>query len=1232
MRNLLLIFIASLLFIADVGAQATNVGSTVPCGMMVGTTGEYVVEPQNGDICPQDLAFQGSYLMFSEIFQDPTIRPLALLFVGEATLDSEFTKFADEVISVSKPIHFILSSVAILVWTLATAILTGKIYQYVSMVKKTGSFSFAESKGDTVMFIGYFTFLLTLLTPMGVSGGKDGDLPPLAFGQGLAVLASLPATMGGNYIYSTYLSATETASRDIPMEEDLVLQQSQMVSNGLIEGQLCMSNTQKATISLNAKAGSSYFKTGALWDSLADHEEFSDIYDNCLSYASEVTSGPLDESIDELYLNKYTASGFVALCNNGFNFDNDAYGYEHTCMKASFNFGSSKFNEVNDLVGDSWFEWDSGTDRIRNALKAPEIYPAFKRMFQSDIERIIKNGASPQETYEALSELFRVRGADFISGRLGNLSDLQQGTNDEKQARHLAAIGFLLGGSNENALSDVVSDAAGYSGIGMLVKSSPWYSGGHQFGALDPMDPDVNIFYGIDVLMKEAKEAADLAQQHYCATHWDEQGAIRKFIIDYNASEDSGGIDAVFKSTQVDAQCLKVLHNSYFDADGTGDLTKKYVTYHLDDDRAFADLDIVDGSPPRAFPPGTPVLVETSNYMTEEVAPRLLQAYQTKQFLLSGYQASVQVAVTKSLRDSLSTKEVENEKDIALRPKGWGIFGGALLYIGQTQNSAMHMARSFQDVLSVESGGGDDRLIERDAFQAKMSSEDEKNKTILELFGEYDRSTYFSYGPLSTVNDRSRKISDDEVEEEALQMLVGAMEGLLLSPMSHIKAASGMEASESLSVGLQRCFDDGYSNCMSGTKHPIVALSNFGHDMINNMIIALVTGKVLKVLDNAINNDDDDGTGDLEDKKEDKGGVFKDMMSKAKYLLTAPAMLLMKVAQAILTVAAMIFSALTPVFSMLLIVGIVFAYVIPMMAYIFGFMILALYWLGLFIVAVALPIYILLKLLTIEKDYQNGFKQFYQEILGVYATPIFFAISAVVSWSIIVIMMYAINISFAVLHAGLSSGASLISSLVINVFMYIVYFTAIFVLFRFGLGIMKDMPDTLREKVNMKRSGDDDYINSLGFEQYVQTQVSKAVVDMPAKMSAAIQANSTGGAGSFKALQAQVDQAEDVANRLDLAGLGAEEIDRRATMDAQTVASQGGGRDDSGGSDNPPEGSPSPSSNGDQRSDGPPNQGPSDNPESLSDGRNDGELPSFEEGTDKPTGDSDSDTDNKSKD
>lgn len=1133
--------------------------TSVMCGMEDTAEG-MKVKSRSGEICEEDVYFQSLYIMFSNTLKDPATKFLVTLFVDEEVLDSNFTKFADETIGVSGPIHFILSAVAILVWALITPLLAIQGYRYVLMVKKTGQVSFAEGRGDTIQFVGFTAFLLMLLMPVGFSSGEAGDKPPLMVGQSLAIIGALPAGMGGNYFFSTYLSATEVGSSDVPIKEKMLLPTGQGIANGLIEGGLCEINTRQAIMNMRAKTGSSFFSgktAGEAFD--YDQESISDRYDICLSYVGDIQTGILDRTINTLSINKFTRND-EAQCSGYINgYDNDAYGDSHSCMSVKYNYGENKFPDIESVV-DGENDYSEG---LRERFNAPYYYGLFKHQLRSKMLLIIDDeNKNPKERFDALEELILNDGAAVFDAGLTGSSALSDGSNDEKQARHLAVAAMLLGGTIEmSSLENLFEN-----------RTAAIWSYSRVYNSIS--DNDL-VAYGLDPILHDARETAELIRAHNCALNWERNHETRRFILDYNRASSFDDMEALFGGSSVKMQCVKFLDEDNFGSDDRD----RYATYVTGDGGDFADFrfsteknnwEKIDSE-------------DTAKAMVEVVAPAIQKTIQLNQFLISGYTASVKKAVTQSLVDNLSKSDDDALRDIALRPRGWGMFGGALLYTGQTQGSSSHMASSLSDVFLVESGSTNNSYISNDAFGSMSEAE---NVTLGQLFNDYDSNLFFSIGPTGAASPIILSdVPEDMNEESSMQYFMSTVESLLLGPMDHIKAASGMPLDKSLSYGLQSCFEGGYDSCFSGSKHPIVALSDFGNEMVNNMIILMVTTEISKAASKmsqiASGEGSTEGDTDETGKKKKKSGLqkvsdgVKNFIKGLKSIAGGVVMVFVKIILGILEIATVVLDFLKPLFATLLMVGIVFAYIIPMMAYIFGFMIMVLNLVAIFTTAVIIPFYIFSKFMTLEKEYKNGFKSFYQDMLGAYLTPMLFSISATISWSLIVVVMYAINMTFSLINHGLTSsseaGFSGISSLVFNVFMYVIYFISIFVLFRFVLGLMKSLSDTMKERLNFKRGDDDNYINSLGFEQYVKATTMKQLAQMPSEMVAAI-ANHVdkGGYKSMDDLRGAVAEAESVAERLGLNNDNAEERGREdaAKLDKMEAEAEARKESDNKNSDN----------------------------------------------------------------
>ena len=1128
------------------------------CGMELSDeTGGYVVSFASGEICEEDLVFQGLYLMFEDTLKDPWNKTLVSFFVADNVLNSEFTEFADSAINVSDVIHYILSASAIAGWMLLTPLWSWKFYKLVFTLKRTGRLDFEESQGDTIKFVSFVGFLIIMAMPVGFSSGSDSSKPPLMLGQVLAITAALPANMGGNYFYSSYLSSTEAASTDVPLNEKLLLPVGQGVANALIEGGLCEINTRQALLNLNAKSDTNFFKSvtvGEYFD--YDQESVEERYDACLSYTGDIKEGEVDDTVSVFSLNKYTLSANpqCSKVSYGNFYDYETYGDAHSCLGIKYNFGEDKFANFEDLLtdGEEFWSWDDNIEALRSAFSAPNFYNRFKRDVSGQIKTVLDNDTlSTNDKYNKINEIVLNSSESVFGTSLRNSTLLTQGANEIKQARHLAVAGFLLGGTIEMSSWDSFWGHTDWDTGSMWTHTKGYPS----------LTKDDEIVYGLEVLLKDAKETAELVREYQCAIDWmsSDNKDARQFILDYNQASGEEAIKKLFSNKATHFQCVKFLSQDDWGASDS----KRYVTYATDTPYVFSDMKLnstgewVKKSPEDSGIESARIKIEN------DVIPELKKKIQLNQFILAGYTAAVKKAVTDSLVSSLSLIDAEEQRDVALRPRGWGVFGGALLYTGQTQSSAMHMSRGLDNVIAVSSSSAtSDNFVAKSAFRDITNDQDE---LINSLFKDYPVNDLFATGPNGTRSYApNADFSSEADDESSMQYFMSMIENLILSPMDHIKEASGMPQNRSLSYGLQKCFDGGYENCLSGTKHPVVAFSNFGNEMINNMMTLMLTTEIIMYANNLeLSSSDEEGSVNGDKKKKGILTKAKEKMKKVvdgvKNVVGGVVVSLIKIVIGVIQVAAIILDFLKPLFMTLLVVGIVFAYIIPMMSFLFGFMISLFFLVSIFSIAVVLPLYIFSKFFTIEKDYHNGFRLLWQDLGGTYLTPAFFSISATLSWSLIVIVLYAINVTFSLLHHGLgatseSSSFSFFTVLIFNVLLYVVYFLSVFVLFRFGLGLMKSMPDTMKEKLNLKKGDDESYINSLGFEQYVKASVMKQLATMPAEFVNAIAKHkNNGGYESMDNLRKSVAQMEESIRIL---GLNKENAERRGAEDAANIAAK----------------------------------------------------------------------------
>lgn len=1079
-----ILIISFFLFLSSsvVYAQSSP-NDTTPCGMEKTAAGESV-QSQNGDICDEDLSFQGLYLLYSDIFKDPVFRIMALFFVEESVLDNKFTEFANNQMGLSSVVYALLTSVAVLSWAFMGPLVAFKLYQYTMAVRKAGSLQFAQGKGDTVKFVSYFAFLILMSIPVGT----------IMMGQGVGVVLSLPSIMGGNYVFSTYMHSFRSSDAEIKMDDDILLMSSQSAASHLVEGELCQDRTRKALFSLNGGNFATFYNAEIVDVNPVDVHR---VYSSCLSYTGNGKEGIVDNSLSSLSLTK--SDGWRLECpqisfwslNPGY-YAKEQHGFDHLCGKIEYDLGGDMYGS---LLGDQHSELNQSMDDVIEGLMASftteQFYNKHKQQNGPLLYATIHNESLSEEQRFATMETISKQAADAIKSSLDLNPTLSRGRTDEIQFMHLAVGASLLGGTVDSGVLRRLYESLSRSQVNTMAN--------YYFGA----DPAPYKPFGIDHILEDAKEVSNLIQQYHCAMNWSKYGDTRIEITKYNSSDD---IKDTFPNGMPSLECVEFLSE---EKRGSTDLDR-YWRYMVNDPRSNSDISAQgDGTwvKTSAFD------ADTQKYMSEVVAKRIYRDIRHRQLLIATYIAGVQRALADNLAKKLETSLNKRNSDYDLRSRGWAVFGGALLYLNKVQNSSAHMSNSIQEIFKVQVAGQQETYIQMDAFSP--AEQDKLNARLLAAYTplQQDAALAIGYGGMMD-HPGPQGISPDDSDEISMNNFMRMMEQWTMGPFQHIKEAGGLPSDKRLTEGLKECFDEGYSHCVSGQKHPITAMMRFGDDMMNNMLNIMIVRAVVKTI-NRLAVGAQDGLGTIEANGSAPGGdagekgssydahkkasksFLGDALKKSLSFVKGAVSRLLAVLTVITIPAETILDAMMPFVVMLFVAGALFAYLIPLTAYLYGFMLLALWFLGISVIAFVWPLYALSKLTKIERDYKRGFQELYETFLGPYLRPLFYGIAAVLAFSFMYVVVFISNTVFGLVYEGLSTSSRAFSmtSFLFEIFLYAIYLATIFIMFRYALGIMKSFPDMMLSKLRLQRSNDEKFIDSLGFETYVNASIVKELAN-----------------------------------------------------------------------------------------------------------------------------------------
>lgn len=1107
---------------------------SVSCGMEVTGDGTRV-KPGDFTICENDLAFQALFIMSAQVFESGIFRNLALLFVDESVLDSEFTKFASTTIGVSVPLFALMAAVASFAWFGLTFVLAFKSYKLFSVLRSFNSQE-QRNRGDALSLGTYVSFLLVMIYP--VNG--------IMFGQGLAIVGALPFFQISNAAYSTFLSETQTASADVNLNTSNILLSSQTTANELIEGQLCQQRTRQALLNENAKAGSSFFRdgiTGWIWEE--DQDDVIERYSTCLSYSGKGDEGPVSGSLQSYVVSKMTGFEFYCPRNRFFGdevyYKPELYGYNHTCSQVRYDMGSSKFSALFDGKSESGEDMDDELAAIQSQFKTAEYYPKFKAFVANRVSQIVTDqNMSEDQKIASLNSIFADAADKVLGPALDGSRNLSVGNNDEKQLKFLAAQTALLGSTVDKTAIDIAFER------GFMDQAEISFVN-RYFGT----EEEKRYVFGLDYFLDDARQVARLMQRYQCALNWHTNSDTRLFIVNFN-SADSEDLEKLFGQKLGRLECVEFLPKS---ERGSTDFNR-YARYPVLSDSTYSDLSNQDGIWKVSQAGNESSIVQTRQKMVGTIAQGYFRDMRKTQLTMAGYIMSVKLAIGSRLSKKLSEELEERQQDEDLRSRGFAVMAGTMLYLTKHQNSASHMGASIDDAFRVDGAGSTNLFVELAAFaphDAELAS-----SNISEKFSEVPVASLFTPG-LSGVRDYPgpQGIPDEQEESDALSIFIAAIENMFFSPIEHIKNASGMSSEKSLGEGLQACYELGYSNCLSGQKHPMAALSNMGSDLMSNMLQLMMIDAAVKAI-NGTFYDNDDQKGSIEGKEgtaaNTKGGYWSRFKTKTKEIFSkvaqSVAMLgggifvaLFKLLGAISMVAGAIFDLIRPLIIGLFVVGAVFAYIIPVTAFLYGLMMFLFSVSGFLVIAYALPFYILYQFWKIEEVYNEGLKEWVQRYGGAYIKLPFIVIAIAVSFAMMSVSLYAMNTVFAVLLTGLTpdgsakSATGLLTATLMNVMLYIIYFGALFVMMRVCLSFIKTMPGEIVQKMGFDQTNDEKYVDSLGFESYVSANMMRMVGSLPQNaLDKLVSLKRNGGFKDKNTLEKQVKDMEAIQAQIERAG------------------------------------------------------------------------------------------------
>lgn len=1063
MRFLFLI----LLFIASFSVMSQEQASA-PCGMKYDeTNGSLVVEPGNGDICEDDILYQLLYIAYEDILVHPLWEMLTSKFVHEEMRNSDFVSFASNTLGISDQLYTVLKAISALGYIFIVPIFLFKTGKILFSLSQNGKLSFSEEDSDPVKLFAYGAFLMVLSLPVG----------GIMLGQGLSIAGAIPSLYGSNYILSGYLSTTQLGESDVKVSDESLMVGSQVFANNLVSMQMCQSRTAKALFAVNAKSGTDYFYDNLVLDLIGLNTNETDINETvneCLSYHYQHKELGVTNAVESISLLKKDRNSFQCSGDHNVFYKEELYGYQHECGSVQYNYPTN----VEDINN-----WDIEDDlnSLQAEFSTQHMFGQFRSPYDEKVRQIIDyRDLSPLERKSELEKKYIEFADEVIIPKLNASVYLNEPNREMLSTKYIFAMNAMLGGV------DIYEPRL----VGMVRE---WV--GNRDKALNPIMPPEDYDeqytqYGLNYIADYAKYAADEMEQYHCAKNWEKYTDLRKFIVEYNF-EESKDTSALLSNKVHNMECVSfVADHLKSDSDFS-----RYIEYtaQWDNKLVFSDLDVNETENTVKVNQLTQEkLLENKEEMFRIVAEVNYQKALVRKTVIEGYYYAVKYAISKSLSERLMLQSSDDDMYLVARQMGAGNLGGVLMALSQKQSGGVYYKNLIEGAALSSVTVDEDYLVNFDGF-GDDSAGASKTEVIKETFDVVSTGTFFSVG-ISGKADVYQAQSID-IEDEAYATFMNSLEKLLFEPVIHIQKASGMPDTITLKQGLDNCLAGQNEQCLSSKVHPIVALSRFGHHLMDNMLTLAIIGTVTIAMNDAA---DVAMGGEVKPGKKNQPSRFKKMLGMVKKIVGTFAKGLLGVVFVILAVAAAIFSFLMPFIWGLFIVGAFFSYILPLMGYIYSMSMYVLWIIGLSLGGLVLPFYIAIKMFTIEDSYKRGFVEFYETFLNPYVKTLFITIAVIFSWTFTAISLFAVNSIFALLYDGLSTMESgSLTSIIFKLLLYMVYFVTIFVMFLTSIKIIKNMPDMMATKMKLKGTNDDQFIESMSFENYVQAGIMRQVANMP---------------------------------------------------------------------------------------------------------------------------------------
>jgi hypothetical protein len=1071
------------------------------CGITTEESG-LVVEKESMKICEGDISFTVLYLLFHKIFDQDDIKDI---FEEIAPISTNVKKFAAAA-GIGDTIVAIFEALTSIIISIATLLIAYSVIKVLYKTQTSGEFM-GDGRAKVFPVIFNSLIVIFLITPVG----------SIVMVQLLVLIMAVIAIMLGNYFWSTFLNATSVKTSEATLNESAVIQQATSFSSGIIQTNACMERTNQAILNQKFKENSAYDKpnfgfnvdVNIGWDGISlgtDHDNIqrsTKKVHECLRYYIKpykngdnlmsgysfnrpellTCSGISLEKIEGIL--KYTATGVIynELAESGlvdqinktteYVYEPAFFGSSHTCGNITYN-----VPKLQNMFADNEEKAEIQIQNVAGKFNVEIEYNKFKAENYSKINALLNadiTKAKSNDLYKSYEGMINT-----LKEKVKKLIVVEEEFNKKEKGKliyvkAITVLNELFGAdySNIGVFDNTGNDTL--KAINIEVKKDG------SFEEIEKRKYNFEFLNGIGAVIY------DNLEQAHCAKNWDKLSDSRMTVKALNNGlEENLFFDEV--SSKVNGsfnfECVRLTNKK-------GELKYDY-NIKVDGFNQYEDIN-VNGSNIEQADITNGRRIDLLNILKNNIYPEKIKAAFRDKYILEGYIYYTKIAVSRALTESLKDLQ-DDQLLIKMRKDGWATSGAMMLQITMEQGNASvfkeGMSGTGNAIASITEGGT------TFANEIAIQSEDE-----IDNANEVNDSVKLSPMILTEFLVQQSKVQSfdskqaidqmvDNSEKGMFQGFLGNIENMIFYPISYIKQASGIDQDQTLQDGLEECRNTD-KVCVSKDTHPLNALMMFGQE---SMIVALnillldVIVQALNYLSEKILFGEDEKAGTKE-----KPGFMKNMLSGLKTIFKGVVGFLGSGVILIIKGVAILLDFMRPFVLMLFAAGVFLGYAVPTIPYV-AFAVVFMGWIiSIFQTMIALPIFVLF---SASSTGQNSLSimRIWQMTGGILLKPALLTIAIIFGWTLSSISLYYVNATVYSIFSA-TRPDNMIIGLIHTMLVYVMYVSLIYIVVHHSFKVINKLPDEILSLIDVKGSGDSQFIESLNFERFMQAKLATDAVD-----------------------------------------------------------------------------------------------------------------------------------------